>query len=115
MHAAVPPRGGGRRGRPAHRAGARPRRGERHRLLQLLRRDLPRRHLAERFFDLVLLDLSLPDSFGFEGFVKIHGDAPRVPVVLAVSPSLRDYASRTLAALKTQRCATGRSGERTHQ
>jgi DNA-binding NarL/FixJ family response regulator len=41
--------------------------------------------LAERPFDLVLLDLSLPDSFGFEGFVKIHGDVPLVPVVILTS------------------------------
>ncbi|AKT38436.1 protein kinase domain-containing protein [Chondromyces crocatus] len=38
--------------------------------------------IGEQCFDVVLLDLSLPDSFGFEGFVKIHTAAPTLPLVI---------------------------------
>ncbi|MGA1868034.1 MAG: ATP-binding protein [bacterium] len=33
-------------------------------------------------FDMVLLDLSLPDSFGFETFSKIHSLAPMIPTIV---------------------------------
>jgi len=32
--------------------------------------------------DVVLLDLSLPDARGFEGLVRIHAEAPSVPVII---------------------------------
>ena len=38
--------------------------------------------LASEQIDLVLLDISLPDSHGLETFLRIHGQAPHVPVVV---------------------------------
>ncbi len=39
-------------------------------------------HLAGQGADVVLLDLSLPDSRGLETFVKTHAQAPEVPIIL---------------------------------
>lgn len=33
-------------------------------------------------FDLILLDLSLPDSDGVDTFVKVHDQAPDVPIIV---------------------------------
>ncbi len=38
--------------------------------------------LAENRFDLVLLDLSLPDSQGLDTFIQAHTHAPNIPVVV---------------------------------
>ncbi len=38
--------------------------------------------LAEREFDVVVLDLSLPDSDGLDTFISLHARAPQVPVVV---------------------------------
>ena len=47
--------------------------------------------LAEERFDLVLLDLSLPDAKGIDTFIRFHASAPGVPVV--VLTGLRDEAT----------------------
>ncbi len=39
-------------------------------------------HLAQGGFALVLLDLSLPDCFGFDTFTKAHTAAPEVPIIV---------------------------------
>jgi len=39
-------------------------------------------HLARRQFDVVLLDLALPDSQGIETFAKLHARAGGVPIVV---------------------------------
>lgn len=44
--------------------------------------------LAQNHYDLILLDLWLPDSQGFNSFLEIHGQAPDTPVV--VLTALRD-------------------------
>ncbi len=36
-------------------------------------------------FDVVLLDFSLPDSFGLDTFLSIHQAEPRVPVIVLTS------------------------------
>ena len=38
--------------------------------------------LAQGGIDLVLLDLSLPDSLGLETFAKAHAGAPQVPIIV---------------------------------
>jgi sigma-B regulation protein RsbU (phosphoserine phosphatase) len=39
-------------------------------------------HLASASVDVVLLDLSLPDSTGFDTFAQVHAAAPIVPIVV---------------------------------
>jgi diguanylate cyclase (GGDEF)-like protein/PAS domain S-box-containing protein len=41
--------------------------------------------LGTRDFDVVLLDFSLPDSFGLETFRKIYAAAPQVPIIVLTS------------------------------
>ena len=48
--------------------------------------------LAESMIDVVLLDLSLPDSFGLDSFIQAHAQAPGVPFVV-----LTGLADETLA------------------
>lgn len=38
--------------------------------------------LATSDFDLILLDLSLPDSFGLQTFDRTHAAAPKIPIVI---------------------------------
>jgi diguanylate cyclase (GGDEF)-like protein len=38
--------------------------------------------LASQHIDAILLDLSLPDTTGFETFTKLHEKAPQVPIIL---------------------------------
>jgi len=38
--------------------------------------------LKAKPFDLVLLDLSLPDSLGFDTFKSLHGQIPQVPIIV---------------------------------
>ena len=40
------------------------------------------RRLSEQDFDVVLLELALPDSKGLETFVKVHSHAPGIPIVV---------------------------------
>jgi two-component system cell cycle sensor histidine kinase/response regulator CckA len=38
--------------------------------------------LVEADIDMILLDLSLPDSWGFETFARVHAQAPQVPIIV---------------------------------
>ena len=49
-------------------------------------------------FDLVLLDLSLPDSQGIDTFVKFHGLAPDIPVVVLTGAQNETTAIHTVRA-----------------
>ena len=49
--------------------------------------------LSEGGIDVVLLDLSLPDSNGLDTFVRVHSEAPGIPIVV-----LTGLADETLAA-----------------
>ena len=40
------------------------------------------RLLEEEFFDVVLLDLGLPDSAGFDALTKIRNQAPPLPIII---------------------------------
>jgi serine phosphatase RsbU (regulator of sigma subunit) len=51
-------------------------------LAQVERLDQALQRLAEHHFDVVLLDLSLPDSQGLETCARMHAGAPRAPLVV---------------------------------
>jgi len=40
------------------------------------------KYLQEQQFDLILLDLGLPDSQGLDTFSRVHDHAPQVPIVV---------------------------------
>jgi len=49
---------------------------------QVTRCSVAAQHLAAEHWDVVLLDLSLPDSLGLETFTMLHAQAPGVPMVV---------------------------------
>ncbi len=52
--------------------------------------------LKQERFDVVLLDFSLPDSFGLDTFLSIHEAEPRVPVIVLTSLDDDDLAARAV-------------------
>ncbi len=58
------------------------------------------KRLAPGKFDVVLLDLSLPDSQGLDTFIKVHTQAPQTPVIV-----LSDVEDRELALEAMQKGA----------
>jgi len=52
--------------------------------------------LAADGFDLVMLDLGLPDSNGLETFTKAHTQAPQVPIIVLSSLDDESVAMRTV-------------------
>ncbi len=52
--------------------------------------------LKQDRFDVVLLDFSLPDSFGLDTFLSIHEADPRVPVIVLTSLDDDDLAARAV-------------------
>ncbi|HXF09280.1 MAG TPA: response regulator [Desulfuromonadaceae bacterium] len=56
--------------------------------------------LEQGGFDIILLDLSLPDSFGFDTFEHLHALAPRTAIVV-----LTGYNDESLPAQAIQRGA----------
>jgi diguanylate cyclase (GGDEF)-like protein len=55
-------------------------------------------YLATRGADLILLDLSLPDSFGLETFLRVYAHSPKVPIIVLTG---NDDQSVALSAVKT--------------
>ncbi len=53
-------------------------------------------HLAQGNTDLILLDLSLPDSLGIDTFRTIHGLAPMLPIVVLTGIDDEEVALQTL-------------------
>ena len=47
-------------------------------------------------FDLVLLDLSLPDSWGFDSFDKVRNLAPNVPIIVLSGIGDKKLANRAM-------------------
>src|SRR5258708_39375814 len=54
-------------------------------------------HLAAGETGLVLLDLSLPDSFGLETFAKVYAHSPTVPIIVLTG---NDDLNTALSAVK---------------
>jgi CheY-like chemotaxis protein len=38
--------------------------------------------LKEQLYDVILLDLGLPDSYGINTFLSIHNQNPRIPIII---------------------------------
>jgi pilus assembly protein CpaE len=55
------------------------------------------RRLAEARMDLVLLDLSLPDSTGVDTYLRLHSGAPWAPVVIMTGMDDEALAARAIA------------------
>src|SRR6267378_1332272 len=55
-------------------------------------------YLATRSACLVLLDLSLPDSYGFDTFLKVYAHSPKVPIIVLTG---HDDQTVALSAVKT--------------
>ncbi|MEI6634411.1 MAG: GGDEF domain-containing response regulator [Chlamydiota bacterium] len=53
--------------------------------------------LASGGIDVVLLDLSLPDSKGLETYAKVHASSPDVPIVIVTSSDREEYAVKALS------------------
>jgi diguanylate cyclase (GGDEF)-like protein len=55
-------------------------------------------YLATRSTGVVLLDLSLPDSYGFDTFLKVYAHSPKVPIIVLTG---NDDQTVALSAVKT--------------
>src|SRR6266849_5539991 len=55
-------------------------------------------YLSTRSAGLVLLDLSLPDSFGLDTFLKVYAHSPKVPIIVLTG---NDDQTIALSAVKT--------------
>ncbi len=54
--------------------------------------------LDQKEFDIILLDLSLPDSDGFDTFSEVHARAPRLPIVVLTARNDESLAMRAVQA-----------------
>ena len=52
--------------------------------------------VGDEAFDIVLLDLSLPDSSGLDTFAKMHAQAPAVPVVVLTGLDVESFATEAV-------------------
>jgi PAS domain S-box-containing protein len=62
-------------------------------------------------FDVVLLDLSLPDSHGFETFVRLHDAAPEIPIVVLSGRAEEELALKAVHSGAQDYLVKGRIGE----
>lgn len=67
--------------------------------------------LGEQRFDVALLDLSLPDSHGFQTFLRFHDQAPEIPVVVLSGRAEEDLALKAVHAGAQDYLVKGRLGE----
>lgn len=68
------------------------------------------RRLAEAKVDLVLLDLSLPDSTGIDTYLRLQSDAPWAPVVIMTGIADEAVATRAIAEGAQDYIVKGRFG-----
>jgi PAS domain S-box-containing protein len=61
-----------------------------------VRLDEALQRLGEEAFDLVLLDLGLPDSQGLDTFVRVHAQVPDVPIVVLTGLADEDLAVKAV-------------------
>ncbi len=54
--------------------------------------------LSEEEFDLILLDLALPDEPGLDAFIRLNAQLPETPVVVISSPATEELAALALEA-----------------
>jgi len=54
--------------------------------------------LESQAFDVILLDLSLPDSHGFETFTKVHTQYPHLPIIILTGLDDQDIAGQAVGA-----------------
>jgi DNA-binding NarL/FixJ family response regulator len=54
--------------------------------------------LTEESFDLILLDLALPDEPGLDAFIRLNAQLPETPVVVISSPATQELAALALEA-----------------
>lgn len=54
------------------------------------------KHLDLENYDIVLMDLALPDSYGFNSFINVRMHAPKVPIILLTSIEDEDLAVKAL-------------------
>jgi PAS domain S-box-containing protein len=69
------------------------------------------RELVAQRFDVVLLDLSLPDSHGFETFVRLHDVSPEIPIVVLSGGADGQIAVQAVQAGAQDYLVKGRLGE----
>jgi PAS domain S-box-containing protein len=67
--------------------------------------------LETQLFDVVLLDLSLPDSHGFETFVRLHDAATEIPIVVLSGRADGQLAVQAVQAGAQDYLVKGRLGE----
>jgi PAS domain S-box-containing protein len=67
--------------------------------------------LKAQRFDVVLLDLSLPDSHGFDTFVRLRAAAPEVPIVVLSGQAEEALALKAVQAGAQDYLVKGRIGE----
>lgn len=67
--------------------------------------------LEVEHFDVVLLDLGLPDSSGFETFARLHNAAPEVPIVVLSGQDDEELGIKAVQAGAQDYLVKGRLGE----
>ncbi|HAA32643.1 MAG TPA: hybrid sensor histidine kinase/response regulator [Cyanobacteria bacterium UBA8553] len=66
-------------------------------LTHVERLDIAIEYLSNSHFDVVLLDLSLPDSAGLDAVKKLQAIAPEIPVIVLTGYEDREHALQTVA------------------
>ena len=67
--------------------------------------------LRAQHFDVVLLDLNLPDSQGFETFLRLYGEASEVPIVVLSGQNDEELALKAVQAGAQDFLVKGQIGE----